>query len=159
MLSLSLSGCGESARTLNVAKVERAIAGSILAQRHLHTAVHCPYNIPTKIGFAFTCTANLNVGTYPISVIETDGSGHVRYQNTAPLVTLDVASVEQAIRRSIYSQRHLGTTVTCPTEVIQKAGIVFTCTATTSGPAGGRRYPFAVTEVDGDGHVRYVGLR
>jgi hypothetical protein len=37
--------------------------------------------------------------------------------------------------------------------VIQKAGIVFTCTATVAG----RSYPFAVTEVDDHGHVRYVG--
>ena len=34
--------------------------------------------------------------------------------------------------------------MTCPPEVIQKAGIAFTCTATVNG----RQYPFAVTEVE-----------
>ena len=104
-------------------------------------------------GFAFTCTAKLDVGAYPVSVSETNARGHVSYQNQAPLAVLDVARVERAISQSIRAQRALHSTVACPAEVIQRAGIAFTCTATVAG----RGYPFAVTEVDDRGHVRYVG--
>jgi hypothetical protein len=155
LVALSPSGCGSSASTLNTATVERAIAKSILTQRQLYATVGCPSKVPREAGLVFTCTAHLNVGTYPVSVTETNGSGHVRYQNQAPLVILNIAGVERAIKQSIISQRHLDSTVVCPPEVIKKAGIAFTCIATING----RRYPFAVTEVDGDGHVRYVGRR
>jgi hypothetical protein len=147
------SGCGKSAPKLNTVTVERAVAASILTQHHLYTTVHCPPDVTRQTGVAFTCTASLNVGTYPVLVTETSDSGRVRYQNNAPLVALDIASVERAIKQSIQSQRHLEATVVCPTEVIQKAGTIFTCTAALDG----RQYPFEVTEVDGDGHVRYVG--
>ncbi len=133
--------------------MERAVAASILTQHHLSATVSCPSKVPRRAGVVFTCTANLNVGTYPVSVTETNSSGHVEYQNQASLVTLNIAGVEQAIKQSISSQRHLNSTVTCPAEVIQKAGIVFTCTAVVNG----RSSPFEVTEVDDKGHVRYVG--
>jgi hypothetical protein len=150
-----LSGCGSSTPTLNTAPVERAIAASILAQHHLYATVHCPPKVSRKAGVVFTCTAGLNVGAYPVRVTETNTSGHVQYENPAPLVALDIAGVEHAIEQSIHSERHLAATVTCPAEVLQQAGIAFTCTARVNG----RLYPFAVSEVDGDGHVRYVGLR
>jgi hypothetical protein len=151
----SLAGCGKSAPTLNTVTVERAVAASILAQHHLYATVSCPSKVPQKAGYAFICTASLNVGTYPVSVTEINSRGHVEYQNQAPLSTLDIAKVEQAIKQSISSQRHLNSTVTCPVEVIQKKGIVFTCTAVVNGQS----YPFEVTEVDDNGHVRYVGRR
>jgi hypothetical protein len=153
--ALLLLGCGKSMPTLNTVRIERAVTQSILTQHHLHTTVSCPKRVPRKARFAFTCTARLSVGTYPVLVTETNASGHVRYENQAPLVSLDIAGVERAITQSILSQRRLQATVTCPAEVIQKAGIAFTCTAM----VGGRAYPFAVTESDGDGHVRYVGLQ
>jgi hypothetical protein len=148
-----LSGCGSSAPTLNTVTEERAIAASILTQHHLYAAVRCPSKPPRKAGFTFTCTAKFDVGTYPVTVTETNGRGHVVYQDQEPLTTLDIAKVEQSITQSIRSQRRLSSAVSCPAEVLQKAGIVFTCTATVAG----RGYPFAVTEVDGDGHVRYIG--
>lgn len=149
----SISACGSSAPTLSVVPVERAIAASILAQHRLHATVRCPANAPLKTGFVFACTAMLDVGAYPILVTETNARGHVRYQSQSPLAVLDIARVELAIRQSISAQRGLRATVVCPAEVIQKAGIVFTCTATVAG----RGYPFDVTEVDNHGHVRYVG--
>lgn len=154
MLSAFVSGCGSSTPKLNMAAVNRAIAGSILTQHHLHTTVSCPPNTPRKTGLTFTCTASLDVGTYPIRVTETNASGHVRYENQVPLVALNIARVERAIRHSIRSQRQLDSTVTCPAEVIQQQGITFRCSATVTG----QNYPFAVTEVDGHGHVQYVGL-
>lgn len=149
------SGCGKSAPKLNTVTVEHAVAASILTQHHLYTTVRCPPTVARKAGVTFTCTASLDAGTYPVLVTETNDSGHVRYQNNAPLVTLDITSIEQAIKQSIHSQRHLDATVACPAEVIQKAGTIFTCTATLKG----RRFPFEVTEIDGDGHVRYIGRR
>jgi hypothetical protein len=151
-VALSLVGCGSSAPRLNTVTVERAIATSIATQRHLHATVRCPPQVQRKAGVTFTCTANLNVGTYPVLVTETNGGGHVRYQNQAPLVVLNMTEVEQGITRSVRSQRGLSSTVTCPAEVLQRAGIAFTCTVTVNG----HDYPFAVTEVDGKGHVRYV---
>jgi hypothetical protein len=149
----SLASCGSSAPTLNTVAVEHAIVASIRTQRHLHATVRCPAKVAQRTGLVFTCTANLEVGTYPVTVTETNGAGHVRYTNAAPLIVLRIASVEQAIKRSILSQRRLAATVRCPAEVIQKAGAVFTCTA----KVGGRSYPFSVTEIDGNGHVRFVG--
>ena len=155
LVAPSISGCGKSAPTLNTVTVEHAVAASIAAQHHLNATVRCPSKVPRKAGCAFTCTASLNVGTYPVSVTETNNKGHVEYQNQEPLATLNIAKVEQSIKQSISSQRRLNSTVTCPAEVIQKEGIVFTCTAV----ANGRSYPFEVTEVDDEGHVRYVGRR
>jgi hypothetical protein len=155
LVAAFLPGCGSSTPTLNTIAVKRAIAASILTQHHLYATVGCPSRVPRKAGFVFTCTASLDVGTYPVRVTETNDSGDFRYENQAPLADLDIAGVQQAIRQSIRSQRGLESTVTCPAEVIQKTGIVFTCTATVDG----QRYPFSVTEVDGEGHVRYVGLK
>jgi Domain of unknown function (DUF4333) len=153
VLVASLSGCGTSKPALNTVTDERAIAASLLAQHHLYATVRCPPRVPRKAGTVFTCTASLNVGTFPVTVTERNSAGHVSYQDRGPLVALDIAKVAQAIKQSIGSQRHLDATVTCPAEVIQKAGIIFTCTATISG----KPYPFEVTETDNEGHVRYVG--
>lgn len=77
-----------------------------------------------------------------------------------PLTTLSIARVTKAIQRSILQQRHVGATVDCPTEVLQRKGVSFECQATvkpTPGWVGNRTYPFAVTEIDAKGNVRYVG--
>jgi hypothetical protein len=150
---VSLAGCGKAGPTLNTVTVQRAIASSILAQHHLHAQVRCPSDTPREKGVAFTCAARFDVGTYPVSVTEVNDKGRVRYQNAAPLVALDIPKVKRAIEQSIRAQRHMSSTVACPAEVIQRAGIVFTCTAAVNG----RSYPFTVTEVDGNGHVRYEG--
>lgn len=84
---------------------------------------------------------------------EVDDKGHVRYGNPAPLRVLDMTRVVSAITNSIHAQRRLQASVACPSGVLQQKGLVFTCTAT----ARGHGYPFTVTEVDGDGHVQYVG--
>ena len=147
--------CESSTRSLDSAKVERAIAGSILKEHDLHATVACPSKVPQKSGHVFTCTARLDVGAYPVTVTEVDGSGRVRYANERPLVVLDVAKVQQAIEASVYSQRRLRATAACPPEVLQQKGLVFRCTATVAGSA--RSYPLLVTETDGRGHVRYIG--
>ncbi len=150
----SLAGCGSAGPTMGTVGVERAIADSILAQHGLRARVSCPPRVPRRTGYAFTCTAAFTVGSYPVTATVTTAAGHVRYENPTPLAALDTAGVERAIHRSILASRRLASTVTCPTEVLQRAGLAFHCTAV----VGGRSYPFAVTEIDGAGHVRYVGL-
>jgi hypothetical protein len=150
----ALSGCGSSATAkLNTSAVERAIANSVLAERHIYSLVSCPNGIPQQAGRVFNCTARLKVGAYPVLVTETDGHGHIHYSNATPLTVLDMARVTHAIKASILAQRKLHAHVSCPTDVLQQKGLSFTCTAKVAG----RGYPFTVTEADGYGHVRYVG--
>jgi hypothetical protein len=153
--SALIVACGSSPGTLDTARVQHAIEASILAQHELHTVVVCPSNVPLHAGHAFTCTARLEAGSYPVTVTETNGSGHVRYENRAPLLALDIAKVRRAITASIARQRALTASVDCPKEVLQQAGVAFTCTAVVRGSS--RRYPFAVTEVNDSGRVRYYG--
>jgi hypothetical protein len=153
LIACSSAGCGSSTPSLDTAPVARAIAHSILVQRDIRTTVRCPPRVPRKAGVKFTCTAALDVGSYPVSATETNGDGRVRYGNPAPLVTLDVAEVQNAIAKSILAERHLRATVSCPAEVIQQAGVTFACTAAVDAA----RYPFVVTETNGAGHVSYVG--
>lgn len=71
--------------------------------------------------------------------------------NTSPVI-LDTDRVARAIEASIRSQRHLASTVSCPVNIVQKAGVVFDCVATVRG----RQFSVVVTETDGHGHVVYV---
>ncbi|MHB8234707.1 MAG: DUF4333 domain-containing protein [Solirubrobacteraceae bacterium] len=151
---LGLSACGSSTQSLNSAKIERSIAQSILKQHGLHAAVACPSENGLQKGRSFTCTARLDVGVYPVTVTETDGSGHVRYSDRRPLAALDIAKVQRAIEVSIFRQRHVSAKASCPAEVLQQAGVSFRCSAVIAGAS--RRYPFAVREIDNAGHVRYV---
>jgi len=155
LASVCLSACGSSTRTLDSVTVERAIARSILAERDLYTTVACPSKVPQLAGRVFTCTARLDVGAYPVTVTEINGSGHVGFQDERPLVGLNVAKVQRAIEASVFDQRHVRATASCPAEVLQQAGLVFRCTAVIDGES--HRYPFVVSEVDDAGHVRYVG--
>ncbi len=155
LVAAFVAGCGSSTQDLDSAKLESSIAGSILTEHGLHTTVQCPSHVPQQSGRRFTCVARLEAGTYPVTVTEIGKDGHVRYANERPLVTLDVAKVQRAIAASVLAQRHVHATVTCPSEVIQQAGVVFSCTAAIAG--GSHRYPFEVSETDDAGHVRYLG--
>ena len=74
------------------------------------------------------------------------------WNRTSTPVILNTVKVERSVEASILSQRHLASTVSCPVNIIQKAGVVFYCVATVSG----RRFPVVVTQEDSDGHVVYV---
>lgn len=67
-------------------------------------------------------------------------------------VILNTERVERSIETSILAQRHLASTVSCPVNIEQKAGVVFDCQATVQG----RQFPVVVTQTDGHGHVTYV---
>ncbi len=159
LVAVCVSACGSSGssgRTLDSVKVERAIANSILREHGLDTIVACPSKVAQQAGHRFTCTARLDVGTYPVTVTEVGDSGQVRFQDNAPLVGLDIADVQRSIAASVFSQRGKHATVSCPAEVLQRAGLKFACTAVVEGTS--RSYAFVVSEVGGAGHVRYVGV-
>jgi len=71
---------------------------------------------------------------------------------TSTPVILNTVKVERSIEASILSQRHLASTVSCPVNIVQKAGVVFDCVAT----VGGRHFRVVVTETDSNGHMVYV---
>jgi hypothetical protein len=148
-----LAACGSSTATLNTGPIASAISQSIRSQRGITTTVQCPPKVTRKAAQTFTCTAHLDVGSYPIYVTETNSNGHVRYGNPTPLVILNIAKVQTAIAASILSQRHLRASVACPPQVIQQEGVKFTCTAIVAG----KQYPFSVTQVNGAGRVSYTG--
>jgi hypothetical protein len=74
------------------------------------------------------------------------------WNRTPTPVILNTVTVERSIESSIRSQRHLASTVACPVNIFQEAGVVFECVAT----VGRRHFPVVVTETDGKGHVAFV---
>lgn len=64
---------------LNTERIERSIEASILAQRHLVSAVSCPVNIVQRSGVVFDCQATVRGRQFSVVVTETDGNGHVTY--------------------------------------------------------------------------------
>ena len=147
LLALVAAGCGSSKKdpppSLHTAAVSRAITRSILSERGIPATVACPPQVPVRTGHRFVCMARLAVGEYPVDVIETNGRGGVRYSNATPLRVLDIQRVELAIKEAVRKQRRLSATIVCPSPVLQQAGLVFTCTATTKKGAA----PFVVTEL------------
>jgi hypothetical protein len=80
--SLVLAACGssESIATLNMEKIERAIAQSSLAQRGQRAQVSCPSTVPQIEGLRFSCRAAVGSVSTRFVVVEQDESGHVHYE-------------------------------------------------------------------------------
>lgn len=74
------------------------------------------------------------------------------WNRTSTPVILNTDKVASSIQASILSQRHLASTVSCPVNIVQKAGVVFDCVAT----VGKHQFSVVVTETDSNGHVVYV---
>jgi hypothetical protein len=68
---------------------------------------------------------------------------------------LDTSKIERAIERSSLAQRGIRPKVSCPPEIAQEKGRVFSCTAVVGG-VGTR---FVVTQQDDVGGVRYEAPR
>jgi hypothetical protein len=90
-LATALAACGSSTSTssssstsakvnLNTSKIERAIALSILNQRHVHAKVVCPRVVRQEKGHDFTCIATVGKNTTPFTVVQQNNSGYVTYQ-------------------------------------------------------------------------------
>jgi hypothetical protein len=158
LAALVATACGSSSppkvATMATAPVMRAIAQTIKRQHRISTVVVCPAHPKKKAGFRFTCLAKLAVGSYPVEVVETNSHGGVRFSNSTPLRLLNSHTVELAIQRAVHAQRRLKATVVCPAPILQKAGLVFTCTVRTK--RGSSR--FRVTEANSRGRVTFVGL-
>jgi hypothetical protein len=150
-----VSACGSSApATLNPARVEHAIAASIQAQRHQTAAVTCPPAQPIAVHHQFRCVAQIGAQITPFLVTETDAAGQVSYLGVAPSATpvVDGSRVALAIENSIAAQRHLHTSVQCPSGIPLQQGLSFVCTARTPN---GATTDFEVDQTDGHGHVTY----
>ena len=74
------------------------------------------------------------------------------WNSSSSPVILNTVRVERSIEASILAQRHLASSVGCPVNIVQKAGVVFDCVASVRG----RQFTVVVTETDGNGHVVYV---
>ncbi len=88
------------------------------------------------------------------------GSSNSSTTSTKAKIDLNIARVEHSIEASILSQRHLKSTVVCPTVVAQEKGKTFECVATTTAvkkPHGPVKTPFVVTVQTDKGYVTYVG--
>jgi hypothetical protein len=79
-LILGACGSSESIATLNMEKIERAIAQSSLVQRGQRARVSCPSAVPQMKGLKFSCRAVVGSVSTRFVVVEQDGSGHVRYE-------------------------------------------------------------------------------
>ncbi len=64
---------------LDVARVEHAIARSILERMHAHAAVSCPVEVLQRVKLTFECSATYNGRPYRFVVTEVDAEGRVRY--------------------------------------------------------------------------------
>jgi hypothetical protein len=152
-----MTGCGVSVHVstgdhaIDIGKLRRAITTSILTDNHVRTMVTCPAHPPFDKGSRFTCVAHLAVGTYPVTVRVLDGDGHVHYGNSAPLEVLDSRIVERSIANTLLLQRHVRASVRCPSPVLERQGLGFTCTASVSGVDR----PIDVTQTNATGHVEY----
>jgi hypothetical protein len=64
---------------------------------------------------------------------------------------LNTEKIERAIEHSSLAQRGTHAQVTCPSGVLQKTGLTFSCTALVRNDST----RFVVTQVDGSGRVHY----
>ena len=71
---------------------------------------------------------------------------------TTTATILNTEKVERAIEHSVSVQRNKTATVSCPSGVLQKKGLVFSCTALVKKVST----RFVVTQQDAAGRVRYV---
>lgn len=70
----------------------------------------------------------------------------------APTI-LDTEKIERAIEHSSLTQRGQLAGVSCPSGVLQKKGLAFSCTAVVRRA----RTRFVIEQLDSSGHVRYEG--
>lgn len=79
---------------------------------------------------------------------------------SATKIDLNTTRVEHSIEQSILAERHLASTVVCPSAVPQEAGRTFECIASTPSakkPGTLIKTPFVVTIQNSKGYVTYAG--
>lgn len=139
---------------LNPNRIEHAIATSILAQRHVTAAVSCPSGVPVSPHRQFRCVAEVGSHNTPFLVTEGSRSGRVTFVGVPPAATplIDESRVVSAIERSILNQRHLRSSVRCPSDIPLQRGLAFVCIARV--PSGAAT-EFVVEQRDGRENVTY----
>ena len=151
--ALGLTACGSQDRTLLTGHVASAIAATIRQQFGIATNVTCPAHPPEQSGYRFECIARLAVGAYTVAVLETNSHGKVSYTGTGPLRALDIARIEHSIAAAMGRGRRAPASVHCPSPVLQRSGLAFTCTARTRA---GTIVRFTVSQDNGKGRVTLV---
>ncbi len=94
------------------------------------------------------------------ALVSACGSSKSSTTTSSTKTNLDVTRVEKSIEKSILSQRHLTSSVVCPSAVPQEAGKTFECVATTrttTKPVKTGKTTFVVTEQNSKGYVTYEG--
>ena len=89
--------------------------------------------------------------TWACAALLTTGIGMAGCGSSAPTV-LNTEKVERAIEASSLAQRGIEPRVSCPSGVRQAKGRTFSCSAVVKRTTT----KFVVSQLDGDGHVRYV---
>ena len=153
--TLGLAACGSPGQaTLLTANVAHAIAATIQSQFGIATHVSCPAHPPEQSGYRFACIARLAVGAYTVAVLETNSHGRVSYTGTGPLRALDIVHIEHAIAAAMRHHGHRApASVHCPSPVLQRSGLAFTCTARTRT---GTIVRFTVSQDNANGRVTLV---
>jgi hypothetical protein len=88
------------------------------------------------------------------------GSSNSSSTGSTATKTVNSAQVAKSIEESVLKERHLHTTVVCPTAVPAQKGQTFECIATshsTTKPSTESKTPFLVTVQTNAGYVTYVG--
>src|SRR5271157_1760110 len=88
------------------------------------------------------------------------GSSSSSSTSTTTTKPVNTAAVASSIEASILKERHLHSTVVCPTSVTTEVGKTFECVATstsTKAPFVVTKTPFVVTIQNTRGYVTYVG--
>jgi ABC-type glycerol-3-phosphate transport system substrate-binding protein len=94
------------------------------------------------------------------ALISACGSSGSSSSSTAAKTNLDTTRVARSIEQSILTERHLKSTVTCPSAVVQEQGKTFECVAAVSSaskPIKVTKTTFVVTVKNDKGYVTYVG--
>jgi Domain of unknown function (DUF4333) len=121
----------------------------------MKSSARAPKTVPRCVGGAASIAAAL------ASVALISACGSSKSTATSPAKTnVDTARVARSIEQSITTQRHLRSTVVCPTAVPQEKGRTFKCFATTrtiKKPVKVGRTTFVVTIQNKNGYVTYVG--
>jgi hypothetical protein len=94
------------------------------------------------------------------SASSSSGSSTSSASGSTTKIDLNTTRVAHSIEQSILAERHLASTVVCPSGVPQEAGRTFECVASTASakkPGTLVKTPFVVTIQNKNGYVTYAG--
>lgn len=139
-------------KTLNTDEIEQAIMD--VTREHAGialTSVKCPDDVKVQKDAEFTCDATDGQGnTVMATVTQGDSEGNVSFH----VPTAGTEEAEAAVKTGLAQQTGVAVaSVECPEMVLQGAGVVFTCMATTES---GEQASINVTQTDEEGNIRWA---